>query len=177
MHTRQCRAARTCEPSGRQPCEPESRIAFSMEFPSISGPDRSVAGAGDAMTACDPRPRRRRAPTVHAARVTWGCLAAALLLAAGGGRAQEYPSPTDAGRQGLQQLLRALEDGGGLAVARTPGRPDGPRALRDRAKAAAVLADRRAALTPAARDALLDEWKRASADDRAALAELLRLFA
>jgi tetratricopeptide (TPR) repeat protein len=99
----------------------------------------------------------------------WLCLALAAPAAA-----QEWPQPTEAGRKGLDALIRRCVEAGGLKESKDQKTGAATLSLADAAKVEAVLRADPAAVTPAVRDALVARWPNAGADDRAAVVCLLR---
>src|SRR5215470_11676711 len=99
----------------------------------------------------------------------WLCLALAAPAAA-----QEWPKPTEAGRKGLDALIRRCVQADGLKQSKDQKTGAATLALADAAKVEAVLRADPAAVTPAVRDALVARWQNAGAAERAAVVSLLR---
>src|SRR6516225_7831669 len=88
--------------------------------------------------------------------------------------AQEWPQPTEAGRKGLDALIRRCVQAGGLKQSKDPRTGAATLSLVDAAKVEAVLRADPAVVTPEVRDALVARWPNAGAYDRAAVVSLLR---
>jgi CHAT domain-containing protein/tetratricopeptide (TPR) repeat protein len=88
--------------------------------------------------------------------------------------AQEWPKPTEAGRKGLDALIRRCVEAGALKEAKDQRTGAVTLSLADAANVEAVLRADPAAVTPAVRDALIARWPNAGATVRAAVVSLLR---
>ena len=103
----------------------------------------------------------------------WTSLWLGLALAAPAA-AQEWPRPTEAGRKGLDALIRRCVEAGGLKESKDQRTGAATLSLADAAKVEAVIRTDPAAVTPAVRDALVARWPNAGAAERAAVVSLLR---
>ena len=96
------------------------------------------------------------------------------LVLAAPAAAQEWPKPTEAGRKGLDALIRRCVQAGGLKQSKDQKTGAATLSLADAAKVEAVLRADPAAVTPAVRDALVARWQNAGDAEGAAVVSLLR---